>query len=148
MSATEPNGRTVHRWQAVLVLLALPVAVVLTVVEIHMAPARAGRVREQAAPGSFSAVGLRVAVQDAGSGAELARSMVDRLKADGFEAWVTPGAPSAYHERTEVVYYDVGDEQAASWVHRVVGSGRLTLAPALDTFNDVTVVLGKDVLGA
>lgn len=144
MSATEPNGRAVHRWQAVLVLLALPVAVAVTVAEIHVAPARAGRVREQAGPGPFSVVGLRVDVQDAGSGAELARYVVDRLKADGFEAWVT-GSPGAYHERTEVVYYDVGDEQAASWVHRVVGSGRLTFAPALNTFTDVTVVLGKDV---
>jgi hypothetical protein len=148
MSATEPNGRTARRWQAVLVLLALPAAVALTVAEIHVAPADAGRVQKQAGPGPFALAGVRVEVQDAGSGAELARYVVDRLVADGFEASLAAQGPLAYHERTEVVYYDVRDEEAASRVHRVVGSGRLTLAPALNTLTDVTVVLGKDVRSA
>jgi hypothetical protein len=140
-----PAPRWHRRLQAGVVLLALPVAVLVTIWVMGRPAA------EDRRPVAYSAPIVRVEVVAAPETTAVARRVASVLSTETAEvtlaAVTDPGTGAA--AATQVVYYDPAFADEAAEVQQRLGSGTLLLGSVLEERSaDVTVVVGKDLTPA
>jgi hypothetical protein len=129
--------RARRRVEAVLALLAFPIAVATTIVVIS------SPVSSRPAPKPTAAVGGTVQVS--GGGALPAYGLADRLAAAGYEVVAVRPGDNSVGPETVVVYYERGDRAVAERLRDLLGTGTIRREQVLSPSSDLTILLGKDL---
>ena len=133
--------RARRRVEAALVLLALPVAVAVTIAVISTPVAPAARA--SAAAVDRPVVRSRVVVQ--GGDPLPSYELADRLADAGYEVVSVDPAENSLGNATVVVYYERDHRAAAERLRNLLGVGTIEREQVLSPSSDLTILIGKDL---